>query len=146
MGAGGNDVAMGLLGLRQAAAEQNLGLQGIHIAQDDHPPVTFRWVSDDRRDVYSVSKTFTSVAIGIAKAEGLLELDDRVLDHLPQFADTAAAGVEDVTIRHLLAMTAGIDYRWDDPDIDHDAQPNDGNRPRPTRQPDLRPALLELCA
>jgi hypothetical protein len=31
--------------------------------------------------VFSVSKTFTSVAIGIARAEGLLDLDDPVADH-----------------------------------------------------------------
>lgn len=123
MGAGGNDLRLGLLGLRQAVAEQRLGLEGIHIAQDDQAPITFRWVSDDRRDVYSASKTFTSVAVGIAQAEGLLELDDLVLSHLPQFAETAAPGVEEVTIRHLLAMTAGIDYRWDDPDIDHPGDP-----------------------
>jgi len=114
-----DDLQFGLLRLRQAAAERNLCLEGIHIAGVDRPAVSFRWVSDDRRDVYSVSKTFTSVAIGIAQAEGLLELDDPILQHLPQFADTAAAGVEQVTIRHLLAMTAGIDYRWLDPDNDH---------------------------
>lgn len=119
MDAVGTDIRRGLLGLRHAVAEQHLGLEGIHIAQADHPPISFRWVSDDRRDVYSVSKTFTSVAIGIARAEGLLGLDDPVLVHLPQFADTAAPGVEQVTIGHLLSMTAGIDYRWQDPDVDH---------------------------
>jgi CubicO group peptidase (beta-lactamase class C family) len=31
--------------------------------------------------VFSVSKTFISVAIGIARAEGLLDLDDPVADH-----------------------------------------------------------------
>jgi CubicO group peptidase (beta-lactamase class C family) len=66
--------------------------------------------------VYSVSKTFTSVAVGLARAEGLLDLDDRVLAHLPQFASSAAAGVEELTIRHLLTMTAGIDFRWDYPE------------------------------
>jgi CubicO group peptidase (beta-lactamase class C family) len=80
-------------------------------------------VSDDRRDIYSVSKTFTSVAVGIARAEGLLELDDRVLTHLPAFETTAAEGVEELRIRHLLSMTAGIDFRWDDPDLDHPGDP-----------------------
>jgi len=123
MGAAVDGVQIGLLGLRQAAAEQHLGLEGIHIVTADRPPVAFRWVSDDRRDVFSVSKTFTSVAIGLARDEGLLELDDPVLEHLPQFADSAAPGVEGVTIRHLLSMTAGIDYRWDDPDTDHPGDP-----------------------
>lgn len=91
----------------------------MHIAQDGKDQVAFRSVSEDRREVYSVSETFTSVAIGIARAEGLLDLDDSVLRHLANFIDCAASGVEDTTIRHLLRMTAGIDYRWDDPDTDH---------------------------
>ncbi|GAB2607016.1 hypothetical protein GCM10027269_73750 [Kribbella endophytica] len=64
-------VQVGLLGVRQAVAERGLGLEGIHIAREGEEPVSFRWGSDDRRDVYSVSKTFTSVAVGIARAEGL---------------------------------------------------------------------------
>lgn len=123
MGRGIDALQSGLLGLCQAVVDQQLGVEGIHIARTDQRPVSFRWVPDDRRDVYSVSKTFTSVAIGIAQDEGLLELDDPVLSHLPQFADTAAARVEHVTIRHLLEMTAGIDYRWDDPDLDHPGDP-----------------------
>lgn len=118
-----DDMQAGLLGLRHAVAEQGLGLEGIHILRDGAQPVSFRWKPDERRDVYSVSKTFTSVAIGIAQGEGLLHLDDPVLTHLPQFADTAAPGVQQVTIRHLLCMTSGIDYRWADPDTDHPGDP-----------------------
>ena len=116
-------VQVGLLELRRAVAERGLGLEGVHISRADRPPVWFRWVSDERRDVYSVSKTFTSVAIGIAQGESLLKLDDTVLTHLPQLADTAAPGVEELTVRHLLSMTAGIDYRWDDATIDHLGDP-----------------------
>lgn len=55
--------------------------------------------------------------------KGLLDLDDPVLSHLSQFADDSADGVEDITIRHLLPMTAGIDYRWDCPPFDHLGDP-----------------------
>lgn len=116
-------VRIGLLGLRQAVTERGLGLEGIHITRVNEPPVSFRWVSDDRREVYSVSKTFTSVAVGIARAAGLLDLDDPVLTHLPEFKDTAADGVEELTIRHLLSMTAGNGYRWDDQDQNHPGDP-----------------------
>lgn len=116
-------VQVGLLGLRQAVAERGLGLEGVHITRAGEAPVSFRWVSDDRRDVYSVSKTFTSVAVGIARADGLLDLDDPVLNHLPEFKSTAAEGVEELTIRHLLSMTAGIDFRWEDPDLDPPGDP-----------------------
>ncbi|MGC4939810.1 serine hydrolase domain-containing protein [Kribbella sp. DT2] len=115
-------VRIGLLGLRQAVAERSLGLEGVHITRPGADPVSFRWVSDDRRDIFSVSKTFTSVAIGMARADGLLDLDDLVLTYLPEFKSTAADGVEELTIRHLLSMTAGIDFRWD-PDVDLPGDP-----------------------
>lgn len=37
--------------------------------------------------LYSLSKTFTSTAAGFAVAEGLFALDDRIVDHFPEFAD-----------------------------------------------------------
>ena len=114
---------IGLLGLRHAAAERALRLEGIHVIRKARPPASFRWSPDERRDVWSVSKTFTSVAVGIAQGDGLLRLDDPVLTHLPQFAESAAPGVDQVTIRHLLCMTSGIDYRWPDPDADHVGDP-----------------------
>ncbi|HTF48368.1 MAG TPA: serine hydrolase [Pseudonocardia sp.] len=80
-------VRQGVPRLRQAVAERDLGLEGLHIWRDRHAPVTHRWVSDDRRDVFSISKTFTSVAVGIAQAEGLLDLDDPVLAHLLDLRD-----------------------------------------------------------
>lgn len=112
-----------LLGFRQAVAERHLGVQGIHVLVAGQGAVQHRWRADIRQDVYSVSKTFTAVAIGIARDEGLLELDDPVLDHLPEFAAEAAEGAEAMTVRHLLNMTAGNGYRWLDPDADHPDDP-----------------------
>lgn len=58
--------------------------------------------------MYSVSKSFTSVAIGMAIAEGFLGLDDRVIDLLPEDAPAEASGrLERLRVRHLLTMTTG---------------------------------------
>ncbi len=108
-----------LMAAIQAVGEQHLGVDGVHVHVRGRPPVEQHWLADIRRDVFSASKTFTSVAVGIAEDEGLLELDDRVLDHLGHLAPTAAPGVEAVTIRQLLMMSSGIGYRWEDPDADH---------------------------
>lgn len=99
--------------------ELGLGVQGIHVHDRDRPPVEARWAADIRRDVFSASKTFVSVAVGMAEAEGLLEVEDLVLDHLGHLVPAAAPGVEAITIRQLLTMSSGISYRWDDPDGDH---------------------------
>jgi CubicO group peptidase (beta-lactamase class C family) len=85
----------------------------------NRPPVEYHWVADIRRDIFSASKTFTSVAIAIAQGEGLLDVDDSILSHLGHLTSAAAAGVEAITIRHLLTMTSGMTYRWDDTDADH---------------------------
>ncbi|MEV0096827.1 serine hydrolase [Streptomyces sp. NPDC050738] len=58
--------------------------------------------------LYSLTKSFTSVAVGLAIADGLLSLDDRVVDVLPDHvpADVSEQGSR-ITVHHLLSMTAG---------------------------------------
>jgi CubicO group peptidase (beta-lactamase class C family) len=110
-------------GVVALGGDRRLGVDGVHVYAHGEVLAERHWLADIRRDVFSVSKTFTSVAVGIAEAEALLTLDDPILRHLPQFAEMAAAGVEDVTVHQLLTMTSGIAYRWDDPDADHPADP-----------------------
>ncbi len=105
---------------RLSVAEQHLGVYGIHILHED--PATGRRVAeehrfraDDRVCLYSASKTFTSVGVGIAIEEGLLSLEDRLLDAFPDDAADAAPGVGDITVRHLLTMTAGSPFTWFEP-------------------------------
>jgi CubicO group peptidase (beta-lactamase class C family) len=92
--------------------ERNLGVYGIHVYREGTAPVERRVRSDDRVNLYSVAKTFTSVALGLAEAEGRLTLDDRLLDHVPELRATAADGVEDITLRHLVTMTSGTSHEW----------------------------------
>ncbi|MFC1438958.1 serine hydrolase domain-containing protein [Streptacidiphilus sp. N1-10] len=58
--------------------------------------------------LYSLTKSFTSIAVGLAVGDGLLSLDDRVVDMLP---DHVPAGISEqgsrITVHHLLSMTAG---------------------------------------
>ncbi|HWS36733.1 MAG TPA: serine hydrolase domain-containing protein [Actinoplanes sp.] len=96
----------------RADREQDLGAYGIHVHRAGRPPVEHRFRSDDRVNLYSVAKTFTAVAVGLAEAEGRLARDDKVLDHLPELRPLAADGFEDVTIRHLIEMTSGSGLRW----------------------------------
>jgi CubicO group peptidase (beta-lactamase class C family) len=64
--------------------------------------------ADRPHTMFSVSKSFTSTAVGIAVHEGLLALDDKVLDLLP---DDAPAEPSDLLramrVRDLLTMTTG---------------------------------------
>jgi len=60
--------------------------------------------------LYSCSKTFVSAAVGIAIGENRLRLDDRVAvilhDKLP---DVVSDNLANITVRHLLTMSSGID-------------------------------------
>src|SRR5580704_1415268 len=107
----------------QALGEHGLGIEGIHVHVRDQPPVELHWVADLRRDIFSASKTFTSVAVGIAQAEGLLDVGDLAMSHLEDVTSDPSPGVETITIRHLVTMTSGITYRWQDPDADHPGDP-----------------------
>ena len=66
------------------------------------------YTADQVHLLYSLSKSFTSTAAGMAEAEGLLSLDDAVIDIFPEHAD---AVVDErsrlLTLRQLLRMATG---------------------------------------
>lgn len=58
--------------------------------------------------LYSVSKTFTSSAVGLAISEGKLKLSDRVVDFFPESCpDEISDNLAAMTVRDLLTMTCG---------------------------------------
>lgn len=60
--------------------------------------------------LYSVSKTFTSTAIGFAVQEGLLTVNDQVIAFFPdKLPNEISENLKKLEIRHLLTMTVGHD-------------------------------------
>ncbi|MFB9376170.1 serine hydrolase domain-containing protein [Kineococcus gynurae] len=58
--------------------------------------------------VYSVSKSFTSTALGLAVAEGLVDLDATVLSYFPELdADVTDDRARSIRVRHVAAMASG---------------------------------------
>jgi CubicO group peptidase (beta-lactamase class C family) len=58
--------------------------------------------------LYSLSKSFTSTAIGLAVAEGLLTVDDPVLGFFPDDApENPGENLKAMQVRHLLSMNTG---------------------------------------
>ncbi len=61
-----------------------------------------------RHQLYSLSKSFTSTAAGLAVAEGKLNLDDHVLDFFPDDAPAKPSeNLRGMQVRHLLSMATG---------------------------------------
>lgn len=64
--------------------------------------------ADKPHILWSLSKSFTSTAVGLAIAEGKLSIDDPVLKFFPEDApEKASANLRSMRVRDLLTMNAG---------------------------------------
>src|SRR6516164_6658960 len=62
-------------------------------------------------DIASITKGVVALLIGIAFDRGLLsDLDAPVFSFLPEYADLRTPEKDRITLRHLLAMTSGLDW------------------------------------
>lgn len=74
-------------------------------------PAPFR--AEDSHTLYSASKTFTALAVGIAIDENLLRLDDRVMTFFPdKRTNRVSDNMADMTVRDLLMMASGVKPDW----------------------------------
>ena len=91
--------------------EEKAELHSIVIVKDDKVVVDGSWAPYDRevpQMMHSLSKTGTSLCVGIAISEGKLSLDDKFVEYvkedLPENYDRA---LDRVTVYDLLTMQAG---------------------------------------
>lgn len=64
--------------------------------------------TEDRHSLYSLSKSFTSTAVGFAVSEGLFSLDDRVVSFFPEYApEKTDENLSAMRVRHLISMATG---------------------------------------
>ncbi len=76
----------------------------------------------DERTIYhwaSITKTFTGVAVMQLRDRGLLDLDDPVVDYVPELREVhdPYGPISDVTLRHLLTHSSGFrnsTWPWDE--------------------------------
>ena len=62
----------------------------------------------DKRENYSLSKSFTSTAIGFAVEEGLLHTEDRIVDLFPdKLPDEVSDNLAAMRLSHVLSMNCG---------------------------------------
>jgi CubicO group peptidase (beta-lactamase class C family) len=64
--------------------------------------------ADTPQSLYSLSKSFTSTAVGLAVTEGKLEVTDRVIDFFPrQVPASISDNLKALRVQHLLTMSVG---------------------------------------
>lgn len=90
--------------------ETGFGAHGLHVRTANDDVAEHRWTPDVREEIHSAAKGVCVLATGIAADDGLVDVDEPIADALPRFE--FGDGVEQVTLRHLLTMTSGIDMPW----------------------------------
>ncbi len=75
--------------------------------------IIFDWGRLNRKsrlNTWSVSKSFISVAVGIAMDEGLLTLDEKICDSFRDYLpENPSENLRNLMVRHLLTMTTGVE-------------------------------------
>ncbi|MCL6458167.1 MAG: beta-lactamase family protein, partial [Gorillibacterium sp.] len=94
-----------------AIQQQGIELHSVMVVRHGHVLAEGWWApyqAGRPHLLFSLSKSFTSTAIGLAIAEGLLSLDDTVLSFFPEEAPAEIpANLATMQIRHLLMMGTG---------------------------------------
>lgn len=101
-----------IFNLLEAYARQNIEIHAIDIAVDGEVVFDCYWApydEDTPHIVHSLTKLFTNSAVACAISDGLLTLDTRMIDILPEFVgeNGPLENQDKVTVGNLLNMTAG---------------------------------------
>lgn len=87
---------------------ESLRLLGLVVSQGGETLENRHWDTPCRRIVFSVSKSFTSCAVGFAIQEGLLRLEERLADILPEaLPEHPGPNLFRATLRDALTMCLG---------------------------------------
>src|SRR5215510_9428345 len=101
----------GILGFVQAADTAVDAMNSFMLVRHGKVVAEGWWTPYDattRHVLYSLSKSFTSTAVGLAIADGKLSLDDQVLKFFPEDAPSEpSANLRAMRVRDLLRMSAG---------------------------------------
>jgi len=94
-------------------APQYLNLHSIMILKHGQV-MEERWLNGAGPDIphpmWSVSKTFTATAVGLAVSEGRFSIDDKVISFFPdRLPETISDHLASMTVKDLLTMTCGHD-------------------------------------
>jgi CubicO group peptidase (beta-lactamase class C family) len=87
--------------------KQKLNCEGIIVLRHGEKIAEHRWIPEAPRNSFSVSKSFVSIAVGMAIDRGKLSLNSRVADFFPENCRKAGKRLSVLSLEHLLSMTRG---------------------------------------
>ena len=89
--------------------EQALNIKQINVHFDGEEDFYYEFMHSLSENLWSVSKTFTSLAIGMAVDEGRVDLDKNVIDYFPEFREVCTEKNANIRVKDLLQMNSGKD-------------------------------------
>jgi CubicO group peptidase (beta-lactamase class C family) len=96
-----------------ANEQKGLGVQSFMLVRNGHIVADGWWkpyAAQLPHIMFSVSKSFTSTAIGLAVSEGRLSVDDPVISFFPSYVTPEISeNMGTLKVRHLLSMSTGHD-------------------------------------
>ena len=89
-----------------------------YVVLEEYPSEVY--IYPRKHELHSVTKSFTSTLIGIALQQGLIgSVDEYLLDFFPEYTImNPDPRKNDITIEHLLTMSAGLE--WDESSLPYD--------------------------
>lgn len=93
-----------------------LGTHALAVIRDNKVYALSRkpWQVDSPHTLFSLSKSYCSMAAGIAMGEGKINPEDKLVDVLPEvLPQQHDPGLADIQLQHLLSMSSGLDPKSD---------------------------------
>ena len=91
--------------------QKKLNLYHVVVRQHNEIIGTFDWRENRRDDIHSVSKSFLSIAIGMAVDEGILTLEEKPAEIFKEkLPADPSQNLLDMTIRDMIMMATGHDH------------------------------------
>ncbi|MEZ0538908.1 serine hydrolase domain-containing protein [Fibrella arboris] len=103
--------AAGLLNFTTAIEKANLNVHSVMVVRHGHVVAEGWWAPyapQLKHTLYSLSKAFTSTAVGLAVAEGRLTVEDKVISFFKdQLPETVSENLAAMRVKDLLTMSTG---------------------------------------
>ncbi|MCP4724208.1 MAG: serine hydrolase [bacterium] len=85
-------------------------------AAEDYHGTVVDFNRNTTQNTHSATKSVCSALVGLAIDNGFINsVDDPIMTYLPDYSDVLIGGKENITIRHLLTMSSGLE--WNEMDV-----------------------------
>lgn len=96
----------------ESCREEDIELHSILVGDSKRVWLKGYWdpyKEENRHILFSVSKSFACIALGLLFDDGLVDLEKPLIEYFPEYAHLTKGHMNEVTLHHILTMNAGTD-------------------------------------